>query len=436
MSTKQKDDISLVSANFGVKGWGILIITFLCIFLDSSLINDSLNVVVDVFAGIHQWNSNLLLSFSTITAWIAVAGAVMWGVLSSKISIRWAWAISLAITGIACLFWGNASSPAMYFVCLAVASVGGMGFCYICSMNVVSNWFPRKKGMAMGWVTIGFPLSAAVTSNFVGSMVGKGGLNQVYTFYAIASFALCVLVAIFVRDYPEQMGAYPDNNHKFDNEEAKKELELGLEYMKTSTWVPRKLLGTGKVWMIGLSLGIMELLSLGIMTNFVPRMMQAGYVAVAPDGSVNPDGIIFLMLAIAGIAACFGSVGCGIMDAKLGPKKAIQITMCIAFVAIILNLIPTTATKFASLPFLAIMLGGAANYLVSLTNTIWGRYDFPMAYKVLKPMVPAIGALGVSVVGIIGRSVGYDVAYGVLAALTVIAFILITKVDDRLIGRN
>ena len=84
MSTKQKDDISLISANFGVKGWIILIITFLCIFLDSSLINDSLNVVVDAFAGIHQWNSNLLLSFSTITAWIAVAGAVMWGVLSSN----------------------------------------------------------------------------------------------------------------------------------------------------------------------------------------------------------------------------------------------------------------------------------------------------------------------------------------------------------------
>ena len=92
--------------------------------------------------------------------------------------------------------------------------------------------------------------------------------------------------------------------------------------------------------MIGLSLGIVELLSLGIMTNFVPRMMQAGYVTVGADGSVGPSGLIFLMLAIAGIAACFGSVGCGIMDAKLGPKKAIQITMVIAFVAIILNLIP------------------------------------------------------------------------------------------------
>lgn len=430
---KQEKDISLISANFGVKGWGILLLTFLCILLDSSLINDSLNVVVDVFAGQHGWSSNMLYGFSTITAWIAVAGAALWGVLSSKISLRWSWAMSLLITGVACMFWGRASSPAVYFICLAVSSVGGMGFCYICSLNVISNWFPRKKGMAMGWVTIGFPLSAAVTSQFVGAIVGKGGLPQVYTLYAVASFVLCVLVAIFVRDYPEQAGCYPDNNHKFDNEEAKKELALGLEYMKNSPWTVKKLFSTGKVWLIGLALGVMELLSLGIMTNFVPRMMQAGYVDPATGG---PAGIIFAMLGIAGILACFGSVGCGILDAKLGPKKAIQITMVVAIIAIVLNLIPTTATKFASLPFLAIMLGGAANYLVSLTNTIWGRYDFPMAYKVLKPMVAAIGALGVSIVGIIGRSFSYAAAYGVLAVLTVIALVLISTVDDTMIGRN
>lgn len=427
----QEKDISLVSPNFGVKGWGILILTFLCIFLDSSLINDSLNVVVDVFAGQHQWNSNMLYGFSTVTAWIAVAGAAMWGLLSSKISIRWSWAVSLLITGVACLFWGRASSPGVYFICLAVSAVGGMGFCYICSLNVISNWFPRKKGMAMGWVTIGFPLSAAVTSQVVGQLVAKGGLPQVYTVYAIASFVLCVLVAVFVRDYPEQAGAYPDNNHKFDNEAARKELAEGLEYMKTSPWTVKKLFSTGKVWMIAISLGIMELLSLGIMTNFVPRMMQAGYVQ-----NGGPAPIIFMMLGIAGILACVGSVGCGILDAKLGPKKAIQITMVVAVIAIVLNLIPTTPTKFASLPFLAIMLGGAANYLVSLTNTIWGRYDFPMAYKVLKPMVAAIGALGVSVVGILGRTFSYGVSYAVLAVLTVIAFILISKVDDATIGRG
>ena len=82
------------------------------------------------------------------------------------------------------------------------------------------------------------------------------------------------------------------------------------------------------------------------------------------------------------------------------------------------------------------MPGGAANYLVSLTNTIWGRYDFPMAYKVLKPMVAAIGALGVSIVGILGRTFSYGVSYAVLAVLTVIALILISQVDDSMIGRG
>lgn len=431
MDTK-KQEASLTGLNYGRKGWGILILTFLSIMLDSSLINDSLNVVIDVFAGAHGWNSNMLYGFSTVTAWIAVLGAAMWGVLSNKISIRWSWVISLLITGVACLFWGNASTPAVYLICLAVASVGGMGFCYICSLNVISNWFPKKKGMAMGWVTIGFPLSAAVTSGFVGKLVSLGGLPKVYTFYAIASFVLFVLVAIFVRDYPEQAGAYPDNDKNFDAESAKKELEKGLQYMKTSPWTVKKLLSTGKVWVIAISLGIMELLSLGIMTNFVPRMLQAGYVT--PEG--QPDPIIFMMLGIAGILACVGSVGCGVLDAKKGPRFAIRFTMVVAILAIVLNLIPTTATKFASLPFLAIMLGGAANYLVSLTNTIWGRYDFPMAYKVLKPLVAAVGALGVSIVGIIGRSISYGVAYGVLAGLTVIALILISTVDESLIGRN
>ena len=429
----QEKDISLVSANFGLKGWGILILTFLCIFLDSSLINDSLNVVVDVFANQNGWNSGMLYGFSTITAWIAVAGAALWGVLSSKISIRWSWAISLLITGIACLFWGRASSPAVYFVCLAVSAVGGMGFCYICSLNVVSNWFPRKKGLAMGWVTIGFPLSAAATSQVMGNIVTKGGLPEVYTIYAVASFVLCVLVALFVRDYPEQAGAYPDNNHKFDNEAAKKELAEGLEYMKNSPWTVKKLFSTGKVWLIAISLGIMELLSLGIMTNFVPRMMQAGYV----DANGGPAPIVFAMLGIAGILACFGSVGCGVLDAKLGPKKAIQITMAVAVIAIVLNLIPTTATKFASLPFLAIMLGGAANYLVSLTNTIWGRYDFPAAYRLLKPLVAVVGALGMTVVGGLGNAgPGYGAAYMVLGVLALIGTIIMFTVDDSLVGRD
>lgn len=425
-TSEKSNELSLTRSNFGAKGWFVILISFLCILLDSSLINDSLNITIGAFAEIKGWNPNTLYMFSTVTAWIAVAGAAMWGFVSNKVNVRFAWAASLAITAAACFLWANAASSAVYFVCLAIASVGGMAFAYIANLNVISNWFPRKKGLAMGWVTIGFPLSASITTPLVSGLLASGGLAKVYTFYGVASIVLFLVVAIFVRDYPEQAGAWPDNDRKFSKEENQRLLDEGLAYMRSSQWTPKKLLGTGRVWAIAFSLGVMELLSLGIMTNFMPRCLQSGY----------EQGEVIKMLAIAGIIACFGSVACGLLDAKYGPKKAIIITFIVGIIAILLNITSIRPLMYISLVFLGFMLGGAANYLVSLTNTIWGRFDFPMAYKVLKPMVAIVGALGVSIVGVLGHVFSYVVAYGVLAVLAVVALVVIIRTDDSMLGRD
>ena len=237
---------------------------------------------------------------------------------------------------------------------------------------------------------------------------------------------LAVLCAVFVRDYPEQAGAFPDNDRSFDKAQAEQELKAGLEYMKTSPWTPGKMLSYKRTWMAGFSLGVMELLSLGIMTNFFARLSSIGY----------QPGEIIGMLAIAGIAACFGSPLCGVLDAKVGPKRAIIITFGIGVVSLILNLTGIRACIYLSLPFLALMLGGASNYLVSFTSTVWGRYDFPLAYKVLKPIVAAIGAIGVSLVAIIGEASSYATAYAVLAVLAVVAAVVMAVTKDDFVGRN
>ena len=424
--SNQKHDVKAGKSNFGAKGWFVIIFSFLCIILDSSLINDSLNVVIGAFSATHGWSQNSLYAFSSICSFISVAGAVLWGYLSNKTNIRFVWGFSLAITAVACFFWGRTDSIVVYFICLAVSTVGGMAFCYIANRNVISNWFPKKKGIAMGWVTIGFPLSAAVTSVAVGKMMAAGGLPHVYTVYGIIAAVFAVIAFIFIRDYPEQAGAYPDNDKSYSKEEADKELRLGLEYMKTSIWKPAKLLKNKRVWAIAFSLGVMELYSLGVMTNFLPRFLQAGYQ--------QPE--ILKMLGIAGALACLGSYACGQLDAHVGTKKAVLITQTLAIIALILNLIPMRATQYASLPFLGMMLGGASNYLVSFTNTVWGRYDFPMAYKVLKPMVAALGACGVAIVGIIGNTASYAVAYVVLGVLVAAGMAVMAMTSDSKLGRD
>lgn len=455
---QQQNSSPAASKGFGAKGWGIMVLTFFSILLMSNICYDSLNVTIEKFgvnfavlAGVAGpdmdaaigGNIAMLYMFSTLAAWVSVVGAGLWGALCGKLTCRNTWAISLVVGAVGCIVWSQAANPAVYFVGLALSYVGGMGFAYIASLNVISNWFPHKKGLAMGWVTIGFPLSAVIATPLCTALVNSLGLSGIYYVYTALCVILAIVVFLYVRDYPEEKGAYPDNDHTFDKAAAEAELKAGLEYMKNSPWTISRLLHTPTVWKMVISLGVMELLSLGIMTNFMPRMMQI----IGANGPVFDQMEVIPMLMVAGLAACVGSVLCGVLDSKVGPKKAIIITYVIAIISIVLNVVAGTIAPsnkglatglfYLSLPFLAIMLGGAANYLVSLTNTIWGRYDFPMAYRLLKPLVAVIGALGMTIVGGLGNAgPGYGAAYMVLGVLAAIGTVIMFTVDDTQVGKD
>ena len=427
----------VAKSNFGKKGWGILILAFFSILLMSLIVYDSLNVTIPAFAAQKGWNVAILYVFSTIAAWISVIGAALWGGICSKKTNRFGWVAALLLGAVGCVTWAFAGSPVVYLICLALAMVGGMGFAYIANLNVISNWFPTKKGLVMGWVTIGFPLSATIAVPFVSGLLGAVGLQGVYFVFSGLCVVLALLVGIIVRDYPEQSGAFPDNNKNFDKEQAQKELDAGLEYMKTSPWTGKAMFKAKETKKIVFSLGVMELLALGIMTNYVPRMMQIGFA----------EEQIIPLLIIAGVVAMFGSYLCGVLDAHVGPKKAIWITYLFGIFSLILNLVGGALKVngmekvafiliVAAQPFLGVMLGGAANYLVSLTATIWGRYDFPAAYRVLKPLVAIVGALGISICGVLGNTVGYAYAYLFFAVLAVIAVFVTLNINDTYVGKK
>ncbi len=426
---------------FGRKGWGILLLTFFSILMNSMIIYDSLNVTIPAGWAVRfgLQNPSILYVFSTIAAWISVPGAIIFGWLCGKKSCKFAWGLALILNAAACFIWSFAGSSPVYLIMLCVANICGMGFNYIASLNVVSNWYPTKKGLAMGVVTIGFPLSATIATPLCSALLAGIGLNGIYYMFAAVCLVLGILVFLFVKDYPEQAGAYPDNDKSFDRALSDRLLAEGLAYQKTSYWQPRVFLRTGNVWKIIFPLGIMELFSLGVMSNFVPRMAQIGFDTAA----CTP------MLACAGLVACVGSYLCGVMDQKLGTKKAIIITFLFGIVSLLLNVIGGFITTsrvgdagyiliFIAQPFMGIMLGGAANYLVSLISTIWGRYDFDNGYRVMKPAVAIIGALGITICGALGNSfaIGYAYAYALICALCIIAVIVATRIDDTYVGKK
>ena len=220
-----------------------------------------------------------------------------------------------------------------------------------------------------------------------------------------------IVVIVFVRDFPEEKGGYPDNNPAFDGEKAKAEHQAALEYLKTSKWTALKCLKTGRMWVLWIAVGITGFMSMGIMSNFVTKFMVMGYELPT----------VLQMLGIAGVLAIPGSIVVGWLDVKIGTKKTGILINVLAFVAVLCCLTHVTVLHYISLPILAVMLGGSSNLMVSCTAAIWGRYDFKNAFSVIQPLNSVMTGVGITVVSACNSiDPTCQLAYIIMAVMAVI----------------
>lgn len=411
--------------NLGKKGWVIIILAFLTIYINSAMTSDSLNVTISAFAE-RGLNASFLYSLSTVATVCAVIGSIIFGKVMQMKTVRMVWGCSMIVTVPFAVLWGTAHTLAIYTICYLICYVTTTLSAMLFGYQVIANWYPKKRGLAMGLITAGYPLSAATTSAIGSSFIINSGLHAFYIFMAAIAGIIGLIVLIYVRDFPEEKGCYPDNNAAFDFETAKKEHEANLQYMATSKWTIRKVLTTGRMWQLWFSIGILGFLAMGIMSNFVNKFIEYQYQM--------PE--ILMMLAIAGIIAVPGSVFIGWLDLKLGTKRACIITYVLGILAIALNLTHVHILHYISLPILALMLGGASNFLVSCTSAIWGRYDFQNAFRVIQPLNSIMTGVGITVVGVIGTKINYTASYIALLILSIAGFVVfltlkVAPIDDE-----
>lgn len=407
------------SFNFGVRGWLIVILALLSMMMMASMTSDSLNITVPAFAATGL-DAAILYSLSTAAGLVGTFGGLLVGWLCKKYKLRYLWALCLVLSGVCSLIWANAAGYALYFIGFMGTHIGGMGFAYVVANAVISNWFPRKKGPAMGVATCGFPVSATITTLLLSKLV-QGGISHVYYMYAVVCFVMAIVVFLVVRDYPEEVGRMPDNEAGFDREAQRREYEEGLAYMKKSPWTAKKVLTCGKMWALVVAVGIGALIASGIMSNFMGKFTESGF---AQDQ-------IMLLLVGAGLLAIPGSIFIGWLDTKIGTKKTAIVVSVIGVLAVGMNLVPVHIVNIVSLPLIGCMLGGVSNLCVGMTVVIWGRYDFNNVYRILQPLCSAVGTLGIMIVGAVGTKFSYFTAYVVLLVLAVVSLIFFCLIKDK-----
>ena len=131
-----------------------------------------------------------------------------------------------------------------------------------------------------------------------------------------------------------------------------------------------------------------------------------------------------------GLLAMPGSYLCGVIDSKIGARKAACTSYVFGIIAMAANLSGINIGVWASLVCIGMVVGGAANWPASLCIEEFGD-SFANGYGIIQPIIQLVGAVGPAFFALIAGATGsYRIPYmcgAVLMAAGLICFVMFAK---------
>lgn len=424
------------SIGFGTRGWILIIVLFFGFMMFQVFTNFPLNILADFYGGAQS--VAMLLTIGTLI------GVVLQIVISSFIGKIKSIKMVAAVLGIIALAasYGVAAIPhtqltlwkAVYLIDNIVVTMYALLFLSV----IAGQWFPTRKGTVMGIATIAYPVTNGLIGLFAATAMGPVMQGQdPAVFKAFLPFLIAVTIGlilflIFVTDYPEQCGAFRDNNKNFTPEVAKKMMEEEIENKRTTVWTTGHIFANRDFWFAAVTCGLLLMGAVGTMTQ--SNAIIAAFPAL--------DYTVIMM-----VIALFGAIGSwllGVLDTKFGTKKSMIISTVLMILSGILGAL-ATATGVSvfvviSLIFVAMFMGASSNYTVSVAAQYWRREDFSGVFSCVNPIANIFNAIAPTIVAaLIFSSLGVTAVFIFLGVAGVIGLILmiafsnnhIKSVDDK-----
>ncbi|WP_297232519.1 MFS transporter [uncultured Flavonifractor sp.] len=422
--------------NFGA-GWVVIIYCLLMFFLYVGMCNDGANITAPNVAYRLGVENGMIMNMNSLAGIVGVVFFIIVGQINRKIGARMTSGICCIISGIAYILACNAPSIVVYTVAMCFVYGGIMSAGYVAGGTLVATWFPKKKGVVMGYTTMGHNFASAFYVQLVAILIApmmagtenigenfSGGIIPI----GIASIILGILGMIFIRNTPQERGLNPDN---VSDEIYKNEYDTADEVDGDGGWTTGKLLATKELWLAAITTGAFQICSVGVMSQLVIRNTQLGFTQ---QQAMN----VMTILALGGVV---GSWLIGIIDDKIGTKKTMVGFGVWYAIALLCNFGAADSSSplvYVSLFMIAMGIGGSANFTTSLPASIFGRHGFDKVNSVIFPIQGAITALCFLVNGAVQLMTGGQIkmAYLVFAGVALVNVVLVLIINEHRFNRD
>ena len=196
-------------------GWTIVGIGSLGIFTSGAGQSHTFSPFVPVISKDLQISSTSITTAYMIATLFAAFLLPQIGKLVDKFGPRIVLIYTVILLGIGCLIFGAASNFLMLAVAFGFLRFFGQGTLMLGSANIITQWFDKKRGFALGLMGLGFALSMGIHPPISDFLITNYGWRSAWVIIGLSTWILMLPPLIFLAiDKPEDVNEKPDGIQK------------------------------------------------------------------------------------------------------------------------------------------------------------------------------------------------------------------------------
>lgn len=351
-------------------GYWVLLACFLLNVISAGCGPISFSFFVTSLEEAQHWNrTDIMTGFSLFFIFSAISGPFA-GRMVHRFGARRVVFLGALSSCIGYILLSQMSGLWQYYIGYALIGTGVAASGPVITTLVVSNWFIRRRGMAIGAMSMGAGTAGIIfTPLVIVYLLPHLGWDKTYLTYAGITAVLAIpLAVLIIRTHPADKGLLPDGRNTWEIEGIAEDRALSNQGLPF-----RNALTTQAFWLLAFAIFIVSS-HMGIMQNQIPHMEDLGFSA----------GIIASAMSVLAAMSTISTLIFGWLSDKIKVKFTATIAISLITIAIVLLInISSSSPDWLLVLYTVLMglgIGGWMPTMSLLTSVNFGLLAYGTIY--------------------------------------------------------
>ncbi len=324
-------------------GYWIVVATFFFAFIFSGCGFYAFSLFIVPLQTDFGWNRGEIMATLTIFFLVGGMAAPAIGRIVDRYGARMVMATGAFLAGLGFALLSLVSDLRYFYGSYVIIGLGMAATGMTPATTVVSNWFEKRRGTAIGVMSAGIGAGGFVLAPLIGGyLIPNFGWKVAYLVLAVFVWALIPVALLVIRTKPADMGLYPD-----DRQASEAAADGKVSARASEGLTARMAMGTSAFWLMTVSFITFGFSEVGILQNHVPYLEGIGFPAAV---SAGVHGIV-------GLWSTIGKFGFGWLCDRILVKYVCAIGLGLQLAATILLMRVQPTAPSALLWLYAFMMG-------------------------------------------------------------------------------